>query len=444
MQRIKPQYRATDAHSTDARPTETTTSPAGRSLAKATAQSAESSFFRQLDQAAVLTHEREVELAKTIESAERAFRAGIVSSPAAVEELALAADELRNAAIPLSIFARAKEGEHHDERHAREELVAITHRAAHPPKTRARRAAARARGIARADLSRILAAYQLNPKVIDRILSRLEAGDRVELSQHAEKQSRNAATAIRRARREMEAARGELVRSNMRLVVWMAQKYLQRGLPLLDLVQEGNIGLMRAAEKFDHRRGVRFSTYAGWWIRQSLNRALSDHSRAIRVPVYMLDRKYTLARKRQEFSQEYGRRPTPEEAAERTGMSLTQLDELQRIPKQPVSMETPLGPDNDTKLGDFLPDHDAMSPVEDLSNRRMCAQVRRILCKLTPRERETIELRFGIEQGDEITLREIGNQFSLSRERIRQIEQEALAKLRKQAEGQDLESYLSG
>jgi RNA polymerase primary sigma factor len=288
-----------------------------------------------------------------------------------------------------------------------------------------------------------LAAYQLSPKVIERIVRRLEACDTSAPSRR-ENRARATAMAIGRIRRELESARKELIQSNMRLVLWMARKYLNRGLPLLDLVQEGNIGLMRAADKFDHERGVRFSTYAGWWIRQSLNRALSDQSRVIRLPVYMLDLQHTLARTRQEFSQEHGRDPTPQEAAERTGMSAAQMDELLKSPKQPVSMDTPLGPNNDTKLGDVVPDEDAPSPVENLSRQRLRADVRRILGNLTPRERELIQLRFGSDQADGITLQEIGNQFSLSRERVRQIEQEVLGKLRKQAEAEDLASYLSG
>jgi RNA polymerase sigma factor (sigma-70 family) len=420
MQEIKPKYRSIDT------------------------QNADRSDFPQLDQTESLTYEREVELAKAIRRAERALLGRLVRSSIAVEELALAASELQNAAIPFSGFARPREGEHHDEKRAREDLVAITARAARSTKRRERgQADAPARQRARADLSDVLADYHLNPKVIDRILSRLEAGAGGEPSPSG-RRSRETAAAIRGARRELESARGELIRSNMRLVVWMAKKYLHRGLPLADLVQEGNIGLMRAAEKFDHQRGVRFSTYAGWWIRQSLNRALSDQSRVIRMPVYVLDRKYTLARMRQEFSQERGREPTPEEAAERTGMSVTQLDELLRGPKQPVSLDMPLGPENDTKLGDIVPDKDATSPVEQISNRRMRAQVRRILSRLSPRERKTIELRFGIEQEGGITLREIGSHFALSRERIRQIEHDALCKLREQAEAEDLASYLSG
>jgi RNA polymerase primary sigma factor len=162
------------------------------------------------------------------------------------------------------------------------------------------------------------------------------------------------------------------------------------------------------------------------------------------MPVYMLDLKHTLTRARQEFSQEHGREPTPEETAARTGMSPARLDEILRSPKQPVSMDAPFGPDNDTKLSDVMPDQDAPSPVENISEHRMRAEVRRILDKLTPREREMVQLRFGTDQTDGITLQEIGNQFSLSRERIRQIEQEVLGKLRKQAEAEDLGSYLSG
>jgi RNA polymerase primary sigma factor len=407
-------------------------------------QQAESSYFRHLDNVAVLTQEREVELAKIIARAEKDLLGDIVRSPIAIEELALAAAELQNAAVPLNDFARPRDGEHHEDKRAREELIRVTSRATQLTKTtEPGRAGARVRRLGRANLTATLATYQLSPKLIDRILGRLDAGGDVERSR-GRGRSRDTAALIRRARRELLAARGELIRSNMRLVVWMARRYLNQGLPLLDLVQEGNIGLMRAADKFDHRRGVRFSTYAGWWIRQSLNRALSDQSRVIRVPIYMLDLKHTLARTRQEFAQAHGREPTREEAAQETGMSLAQLDELMRSARQPVSMDAPLGPDNDTKLSDIVPDEATVSPVENISHHRMRARIRRILSHLTPREREMIELRFGNDQKDGITLQEIGHQFSLSRERVRQIEQEALGKLRKQAEAEDLGSYFSG
>ncbi|HMI84273.1 MAG TPA: RNA polymerase sigma factor RpoD/SigA [Polyangiaceae bacterium] len=418
--------------------------PTRPSQEKVHGYSAEKSYFRHLDDA-VLTQEREVEVAKAIKRAERALLGRIVCSPVAVEELALAASELRQPTIAISDFARPRDGEHSEEKRAREELVAVTGSAARclPGPREAGVAGTRARRLARAILVEKLATYQLSSKLVDRILRRLDAAEESEPSP-SDVRSHDTATAIRRARRELAAARGELIRSNMRLVVWMAKKYLNQGLPLLDLVQEGNLGLMRAADKFDHERGVRFSTYAGWWIRQSLHRALSDHSRVIRMPVYMLELKHKLARTRQEFSQEYGREPTPDEAAERTGMSMAQLDELRRSPKQPVSMDAPLGPDSDSRLSDVVPDQDATSAIETISRQRLRKDVRRILDKLTSREREMLQLRFGTDQTDGITLQEIGEQFSLSRERVRQIEQEALGKLRKHAESEDLGAYLSG
>jgi RNA polymerase primary sigma factor len=402
----------------------------------------ESSYFRHLDDA-VLTQEREVELAKTIHAAERKLIELIVTSPVAVKELALAAAELQNNTVPLGAFARPRDGEHHEDKRAREELVTVTRHVADLNQTReGGRSGARARRDARAHLSASLAAYQLSSKLFERVLRELDAADAGKPNDRS--RAHETAADIRGAQRELEAARGELIRSNMRLVVWLAKKYLNQGLPLLDLVQEGNIGLMRAADKFDHRRGVRFGTYAGWWIRQSLNRALSDQSRVVRMPVYVLDRKHKLARTRQQFSQEYGREPTSQEAAERAGISVAQLEDLAKSPKQPVSLEAPLGPENDTRIGDTVPDPNAVSPIENISHRRLRAEVRRMLSKLTPREQQMLELRFGTDQTDGITLQEIGNQFSLSRERVRQIEQEALEKLRKEAESEDLKSYLSG
>jgi RNA polymerase primary sigma factor len=249
---------------------------------------------------------------------------------------------------------------------------------------------------------------------------------------------------IRRARREIENARADLVRANMRLVVWIARKRADRGLPLVDMVQEGNLGLMRAAEKFDYRKGVRFNTYAGYWIRQSINRALSDRSRTIRLPVHLLEARHKLAQFRQHFAQEHGREATAEEAAERIHVPIDTVREILRAPREPLSMDAPFGPEGDAKLGDIVADSSASSPLEAISAERLRSQVRNILPTLTPREQQVLRMRFGLDSPEEVTLQQIGVAFDLSRERIRQIEARALCKLREQAEEEGLDSYLSG
>jgi RNA polymerase primary sigma factor len=434
MRRTHPKYDA------GARPAKPSASLADGSK-QAEARSAEISYFRHLDEA-VLTPEREVELAKAMEQGERDLLDAIVSSSVAIAEVASLASELRRPAMPFSDFAYPKNGERHADRQAREDLVAATSAAdEHIRRERDRQGARPSRPLDRTHLLETLARYRLSSKAFERILSRLEAAE-VSACVEGDVPSRDVATAIRAARHRLDLAREELIRSNLRLVVWMAKKQLNKGLALLDLVQEGNIGLMRAADKFDHRRGVRFSTYAGWWIRQSLNRALSDQSRVIRLPVYVVDLQQRLARARQEFAREHGREPTPEETAKRVGMSVAQIEELHRSPKQPVSMDAPLGPDSDTSLGEGVADDETPSAIENIANQRMRAHVRRMLSELTPREQQMLELRFGLGQSEGITLQEIGNQFDLSRERVRQIEEEALGKLRKQAEADELDSYL--
>ncbi|HEY3592651.1 MAG TPA: sigma-70 family RNA polymerase sigma factor, partial [Polyangiaceae bacterium] len=242
---------------------------------------------------------------------------------------------------------------------------------------------------------------------------------------------------------EAEDARKELIRANMRLVIWIAKRKRDHGLALGDLVQEGNIGLMRAADKFDHRRGVRFSTYATWWIRQSVNRALSDQSRTIRLPVHLLEVKHKLEGARRRFTAHHGREPTAEELATATSIAMPRIRQVLDAPKQPLSMETPVGSEGDSTLGDVVSDQDLVSPIDHIVDQRLRATIGKLLTKLSPREQLVLKMRFGIDQSDGTTLQEVGNKLSVSRERIRQIESEALHKLRDQAEPEGLSSYLS-
>ncbi len=274
------------------------------------------------------------------------------------------------------------------------------------------------------------------------LAKRLEAGDECSRKLRKDPQNKKAAEWLAKSNDGMDA-REHLIKANTRLVVSIAKKYMSRGVPFLDLIQEGNLGLMKAVEKFDFRRGFRFSTYATWWIRQTITRAIADQGRTIRVPVHMSDRIRRLYRVARQLEQEYGRKPTPDEIAKEMQCEPRKVQWMLRVSWQPLSLEHPVGEDEDSELGNFIENDSELTPSQSAHDNLLREKIEEVLSTLTPREARILRLRFGLQNGRCYTLEEVGQKFGLTRERIRQIEGRALRRLRHPRRARQLRDYLA-
>jgi RNA polymerase primary sigma factor len=458
-------------------------------------------YLREMGTVPLLTRQGEVEIAKRIEKGQKSVVKALSRSPVVIAEISKFGDNLRKNVISIKSLVKFVEEELTTEILAkrrrlvlrRVNQIAVLDKEAAKVRIRLRRSKKDGKTYKRLlsqlaryripmarivrDLGLISVIYQRFVKVIKRTVDRivtlereskklkklqesplkLEEAKKVKLRLRAIAKEikeiedevfaspaglKRTLAAIKQGELEAEIAKKELVEANLRLVVSIAKKYTNRGLQFLDLIQEGNIGLMKAVDKFEYQRGYKFSTYATWWIRQAITRAIADQARTIRIPVHMIETINKLIRTSRALVQEYGREPTSEEIAEKMDIAVSKVRKILKIAQEPISLETPIGEEEDSHLGDFIEDQGVVSPADAVININLKDQTAAVLQSLTPREEQVIRMRFGIGDGSEHTLEEVGQRFSVTRERIRQIEAKALRKLRHPSRSRRLKAFL--